>query len=100
MKFGIYDKSYELIQRYFSTQENILEVRIYGSRAKGTEKTGSDIDLAIYTNSERDLSGKVKTDLEELSTPYYFDITDMKHLTHKALQEHIARVGKLFYKKS
>lgn len=95
--FGLPEKTLALLQFYFSEHPDIEEVRVYGSRAMGTETLGSDIDLAIFTRSASDISSTVKMDLEDLSTPYLFDVTDYYRITHKPLQEHIDRVGKVLY---
>jgi predicted nucleotidyltransferase len=96
--FGLPENILILLQHYFSTQPQIIKVIIYGSRAMGRESPGSDIDLAIITESKEDISGKVAADLDELPTPYMFDVIDYKYITHQALREHIDRVGKLLYK--
>lgn len=70
--FGLSDKVLRLLDEYFRSQPLIVKVFIYGSRAMGRETPGSDIDLAIVTNCDHDISGKVKTDLEELPTPYLY----------------------------
>ena len=98
--FGLEQKVIDLILKYFSAQPETLEVYIYGSRAMGKESKGSDIDLALVTSIEEDLSGKIKLELEELPTPYLFDVCDFKKLSNQQLKEHIDRAGKLFYKKS
>lgn len=45
--FGISDKSYKLIYNTFTKIPDVEEVIVFGSRAKGTFKNGSDIDFAI-----------------------------------------------------
>lgn len=97
--FGLEQKAIDLILNYFASKDKVLEVYIYGSRAMGKGSKGSDIDFAIVTSSEDDLSGQVKLDLEELSTPYLFDVCDLKHLTNSNLYDHIKRVGKIFYRR-
>lgn len=98
--FGLPDRVLELLQNYFFAHPQILKVYIYGSRAMGRESPGSDIDLAIVTNSEFDISGTVQADLEELSTPYLFDVIDYQRITHHPLREHIDRVGKLLFSRA
>lgn len=95
--FGLPERTLRLIQNYFASRPDIVEVKVYGSRAMGTEEVGSDIDLAIITTAITDISGTIKADLDELSTPYLFDVTDYRRITHKPLREHIDRVGKLLY---
>lgn len=98
--FGLPDQTIKLLRNYFAGRSDIIEVKIYGSRAMGTEKPGSDIDLALFTNAESDISGAVKTDLDDLPTPYLFDVTDYNRISHQPLKEHIDRVGKTFYNSS
>lgn len=98
--FGLPDNVLNLVHNYFSTHPQILKVFIYGSRAMGRETPGSDIDLAIITNNKKDISGAVKGALEELPTPYLFDVVDYNHITHTPLREHIDRVGKILYQKT
>ncbi len=97
--FGLPDHTIQLLQEYFALRSEIDEVKIYGSRAIGTEKPGSDVDLALLTSTAFDISGSVKTDLEALPTPYLFDVIDYHRITHEALKEHIDRIGKTFYYK-
>lgn len=98
--FGLPDETVELLQKYFSSQPEVLKVVVYGSRAMGREKPGSDIDLALFTTSARDISGKVQADLEELSTPYLFDVVDYHRIAHEPLREHIDRVGKVLFERA
>ena len=97
--FGLPDKTIKLLKYYFQLQSEILDVRVYGSRAMGTEARGSDVDLAIFTSCNQDISGHVKTNLDDLPTPYLFDIIDYAHIGHSGLKNHIDRVGKIFFKR-
>lgn len=69
--------------------ENIAHAWIFGSRAKGNYKPGSDVDLAIIGDADR-IAYLLN---EETFLPYYFDVIDMQSLNNQALKEHIARVG-------
>lgn len=95
--FGLPEHVLHLLHKYFATYPQIQKVLIYGSRAMGKETPGSDIDLAIITNCEQDLSGTVQAELEELPTPYLYDVIDYRKITHAPLKEHIDRVGKTLY---
>lgn len=97
--FGLEQMVIDLIVKYFSSSDFVDEVYIYGSRAMGTQSKGSDIDFVIVTNVDKDLSGRVKMDLEELPTPYLFDVCDLRYLSNDNLLSHIKRVGKVFYKR-
>lgn len=95
--FGLPENILTQLKQYFSTQPQVIKVIVFGSRAMGKESPGSDIDLAIITKGEEDISGKILADLEELHTPYIFDVIDYGRITHQPLREHIDRVGKLLY---
>ncbi len=102
MKFGLPDTTYNLLQDYFQQQPTVKRVMIYGSRAMGTYETASDIDLAMEVNLDNTteaffLTGQIQTELEELPTPYRFDVTNLRTLKHEGLRDHIKRMGKLFY---
>ena len=97
--FAIVTKSYELILKTLSEFNEIEKATIYGSRAMGNFKPGSDIDLAIYGKKiTLETILKLKTKLEqELPIPYYFDLTHYETLTNPELKKHIDEFGKLFY---
>jgi predicted nucleotidyltransferase len=72
---------------------------LFGSKAKGNYKKGSDIDLAIKgENCSPALALHIQGFInEELPVPYMVDVIDYTSLTHKELKEHIDRVGLTFY---
>lgn len=97
--FGIYPKSYSEIIEIIEKYPSIVKVVIYGSRAKGTQREGSDIDITLFGNiSQKDLSD-LRNDLEDSYIPYMFDISIYDQLNSDSLKEHINRVGKVFYQK-
>ena len=89
-KFGLPAKTYELIKNYLSSVKEIDNVKVFGSRAKGNYKPYSDIDLVLYgTNLTEQLVLHIKSELEELPTPYKFDVVDYKTLDNDKLKENI-----------
>lgn len=96
-EFGLSQNVLSILREYFKGQPAVLEVRVYGSRAMGNYEPGSDIDFSIRTSSAESMAGRIKTDLEDLKTPYLFDVTDYDRISHQPLKAHIDRVGKLFY---
>lgn len=97
--FGIYPKSYQEIQRIIENCVSIKEVVIYGSRAKGNYREGSDIDITILGAPTKDDISKLWQDLDDSFIPYKFDISIYKDLKSDSLKEHIERVGKIFFKR-
>ncbi|MBZ4687965.1 MAG: polymerase subunit beta [Clostridiales bacterium] len=101
MRFGISQKSFDLIIEALSGWTEIEKAVIFGSRAIGNYKKGSDIDLAIYgaqitAHTVNALSVMLN---EELPLPYYFDVVHYESLKHEPLKVHIDTHGKLLYLK-
>jgi uncharacterized protein len=94
--FGLTDNTLNLIINCLKQYPEIIWVKVYGSRAKGNYERGSDIDLAF--SSPVNYSGDLLMDLDELPTPYFFDVTHYETLKHEGLKSHIDRVGVLIYK--
>lgn len=96
--FGLSERTINELTEYFSTKPEIEKVVVYGSRAKGTYHDGSDIDFAIWTDAH-DMISAILDELEELPTPYKFDVTDYKTLTHEGMINSINTDGVLFFKR-
>lgn len=99
--FGITEKSYQLLLDTFLKHQEIEQVILFGSRAKGIHKKGSDIDLAIKANTSQPyFIFNLKAYLNEaLPIPYFIDLVDYNSLDYPELKEHIDRVGIPFYQK-
>ncbi len=95
--FGLSQVDYDKIKRVLHQQENIDKVIIYGSRAKGTYKAGSDIDLTILGNCSWQELNQLESKLDDIMLPYKFDLSLYNHIDNKQLLEHISRVGNVFY---
>ena len=100
MKFGLNDTIIERIQKVFESNSKIDEVIIFGSRAKGNYREGSDIDLAV---KGRHIEFKdilhVSGQLDEQNLPYTIDLLDYATIKDKDVLEHIDRIGIVFYEK-
>jgi len=83
-------KIVELIKK----NNQILEVILFGSRAKGSFHEGSDVDLAIKGNNItlNDILD-LANDLDNLNLPYKFDLVCYDKIKEKELIDHINRVG-------
>lgn len=102
MEFGLKEFDLEYITKIISEFKEIEKAVIFGSRAKGNYKPGSDIDIAIMGEKVTfNVLSKVHSLLEdEGPMPYFIDIVDYTHLDHDDLKSHIDRVGKIIYEKS
>jgi len=101
-RFGIYDKTFLFMLETFKSFTEIENVIIYGSRAIGNYKKGSDIDLAIMGEKvDLSLVNKLSVKLnEKIPVPYYFDVLDYNSLSNPELKRHIDQEGKLLYSKT
>ena len=93
--FGLSPRTKNEILEYFKSKPEIEKVIIYGSRAKGTFHNGSDIDFAIISNKDNILT--IAQELDDLPTPYKFDVINYKTITHTGLKNNIDTQGMIFY---
>ena len=92
---GLSPKELEILQNVFKKFDNINEVILFGSRALGTHKTASDIDLAIKGKVDINTLSKLKYTLEEdTNLPYFFDVVIYDNLDNLELKKHIDEFGK------
>lgn len=97
-QFGLNSSVLKDLCTIFESFAVIDEVLIFGSRVKGNQKNGSDIDLAIKGDIDRDTLTKVEIMIDDLLLPYTFDINIFGRLKNVDLIDHINRVGKVIYK--
>lgn len=99
-KFGLSKEIIEKLKVVFNKNLFIDKVIIYGSRAKGSFKNGSDIDLTLIGQnlSTTDLF-KIENDLDDLLLPYKIDLSVFHHIDNVDLVDHINRVGIEFFKR-
>ncbi len=73
---------------------------LYGSRAKGNYKNGSDIDLTLHgegLNIQDQMD--IAMELDDLLLPYMIDLSIFDKIDHAELKNHIERVGQVFYER-
>jgi predicted nucleotidyltransferase len=100
MNFGLSNKQYEQINSLLCANLEIESVVIYGSRAKGTHKPYSDVDLTIIgKNISLTILQKIELELDDLLLPFKFDLSVFSTIENTELLEHISRIGKVFYEK-
>ena len=99
--YGIYDKSYQLLLEAIRSFPEIEQALIFGSRALGNAKKGSDIDLSV--------SGKAVTSRtidrlslmlnSDLPIPYHVDVVQLEKISNPQLLEHIQTHGKVIFER-
>ncbi|HLX54483.1 MAG TPA: nucleotidyltransferase domain-containing protein [Aquella sp.] len=100
MSFGLSEAVIQQITSVFSQFKEIQKVVLYGSRAKGNYKPGSDIDLCLFGNGiDLTLQYKIEQALDDLDLAYKCDVTVYDKLDNQELIEHINRIGINLYSK-
>ncbi|MEG2289364.1 MAG: nucleotidyltransferase domain-containing protein [Clostridium sp.] len=94
--FGLLERDLKYIKMALSQFEEIDEAIIFGSRAIGNYKKGSDVDMAIVGSKITRKTILRLSDLlnEEYPLPYFFDIIHYETLANDKLKEHIDNEGK------
>lgn len=99
--FGLDPDTIREIKEAIAKVPAIEKVLLYGSRAKGNYRNGSDIDFTLV-GKNLNLDNSVyplMEELDELYLPYSFDISIINHIDNLALIQHIKEEGKIFYQK-
>ncbi|UPU34782.1 nucleotidyltransferase domain-containing protein [Geomonas paludis] len=95
---GLKEATIEKICTVFSRYPEIEEVILYGSRAMGRYRNGSDIDLTMVGEGvTHALQLKIENELDDLLLPYKIDLSVLTAIDNAGLLAHIDRVGKVFY---
>ncbi len=98
--FGLDEDLRSNFNKIFASFPEIEKVIIYGSRAKGNYREGSDIDLCLVGDDLNEaIRKRVWLMLDELNTPYLIDLSVFNQLESEILIDHIQRVGEIFYMK-
>ena len=89
--------------------DDLKQIILFGSCARGDYKADSDIDIAILTNSDRIESKRYSSDLVSLATELamkYFSVVNFVCIPYKEFQErkswylffmNISKEGKVLY---
>jgi len=98
--FGLSEEDIGSINTVISKRREVEEALIFGSRAKGNYKNGSDVDIVLKgKNITRDTILSISGELnDETIMPFQFDILNFSTIRNEELIEHINRVGEIIYK--
>ncbi|MBR4631305.1 MAG: nucleotidyltransferase domain-containing protein [Treponema sp.] len=100
-EFGLSENSMAIINGIYSKFPQIEKVICYGSRAMGTFREGSDIDMTIVADG--DFSHEDLLDIaglfDDSMLPYLVDVSDFSKLKNADLIDHINRRGKILYQR-
>lgn len=98
--YGMTDDELDLLCSLFARQREIERVILYGSRARGTHKPFSDVDITLLgVGLTRSHLSRLMADIDESSLPYFFDISLFAKLTNPDLIEQIEQTGVVLYRR-
>ncbi len=100
LRHGLSEKTLELVNRVFERHPEVERALLFGSRAKGTFKPGSDIDLALLGDGLTKKSlNRLYEEFDDLPLPYEFSLVVFDKVTDPDVLAHIKRVGTKFYER-
>lgn len=96
--FGLRAEDTRIIIEVLRRYPEIKEALIFGSRAMGNYKPGSDVDIALKGSLNSETANLVYVALNEHTPlPYKFDVVAYSTISYRPFQEHIDQYGKHFY---
>ncbi|MDI9407946.1 MAG: nucleotidyltransferase domain-containing protein [Candidatus Pacebacteria bacterium] len=100
MPFGLSDKSLSIVHGILRGHPAVERAVIYGSRARGNYREGSDIDLALEgSDLKYDVVIKIAGELEDSYLPYFVDLMILTPTDSRPIAHEIARDGVEFYRR-
>ncbi|ALP91505.1 MULTISPECIES: nucleotidyltransferase family protein [Clostridium] len=99
--YGLLERDIRYIKKALEQCEEIEKAIIFGSRAMGNYKNGSDVDIAVLGELiSNNTILKLNDYLNEIyPLPYFFDIINYNSITNENLKKHIDIEGKIIYTK-
>ena len=101
LRFGLKDTTIQKICAVLARYPQVQRAILYGSRAKGNYKNGSDIDLTLSGGADLTLHVlyKIMDELDDLLLPYTIDLSIYANIGDPDVIAHIQRGGATFYEK-
>ena len=99
-KFGLKESAITAINGVFAACPELERVILYGSRAMGKQRNGSDIDLTIVGDGVTHVQLlRMANQLDDLLLPYKIDLSLLRQIENPDLLDHIRRVGVVFFER-
>lgn len=100
MKYGLTESEFESIINILKQFPGLVKATLFGSRAKGNQRPGSDIDIAVYgPNLHFDDFLNLKIKLDELDLLQKVDLIQFESIENNEFIDHINRIGIVIYQK-
>jgi predicted nucleotidyltransferase len=94
---GLSSREVGLICGVLRRHREVAAAVLYGSRAKGTHRPESDVDLAIQGDFDGLRAASITAEMDELPLPYRFDVQAYSAIQSSALRDEIHRTGVVVY---
>jgi predicted nucleotidyltransferase len=99
-EFGLSDKTLDTVRAILATCPQLEKALVYGSRAMGNYRAGSDIDITLIGASlKMDMLFQLARQFDESNLPYMVDLSIMASISNPNLRDHIERVGLVLYQR-
>lgn len=99
MPYGLNAETVAQIHGVLARYPEVEQALLYGSRAKGNYRDGSDIDLCLVGETlTLTQMLKIENELDDLLLPYKIDLSLFHVLDNAELIDHIRRAGVVFYR--
>ncbi len=101
MEFGLNNQEIKILRDVLASVPEVEEAIIYGSRARGTNKVASDIDITLKGSNLTYLQlALLDAKIDDLYLPYFVDLSLFSMIKNTDLIESIEREGKVLYSNS
>ena len=101
MQFGLNDMELNALRQALAAFPEVEEAIIYGSRARGTNRVASDIDITLKGSNLTYLQlALIDAKIDDLYLPYFVDLSLFSMIKNTDLIESIEREGKVLYSNS
>lgn len=98
-KYGIEEEIYQEMLMIFKEITQVSQVILFGSRAKGSYKPTSDIDLAVELTEDSKKLLLIRK-LDEMRCALKFDVVNRKQIKNEQLIHDIETEGVVIYEKT
>jgi predicted nucleotidyltransferase len=100
MMWGLKQEQIKSLKNVFANYPVVTRAVLYGSRAQGNYKEGSDIDLSLQGDGlDFHTLLRIETELDDLLLPYHIDLSLYDKIDNPDLLAHIKHFGVIFYER-
>jgi len=96
-RWGLQSGEEARIHAVLRDHPEVTQAILYGSRALGTNRPGSDIDLTLRGPVKWPDLQRIETEIDSLDLPYKLDLSIESQIENPELRRHIENQGQLFY---